>query len=323
MGSNLYSIAYNDLLSFSKQSGSSSNYSEFEHVIVQNDLLGKYQEKIIKTENYEIRDVAADLNNNLRVDFLDIEMKDSFNICLCVGPSYEVLFNTHKMKSQLTQSKYHFNYVPDSKYQLNIQKQVHSIHLAIENGYYTNLLRSLDISPNDLMKRFARREPLNSSDVFADSAMKKSFYDIFNNPLTGKIKELFIEAKVLEIISLQLNQIIKTNDSPESLRKKDIDIFYGLKEFLDNTLTESHSLRGLSVRFGINEFKLKKGFRQIFGTSIFNYILLQRMELSHKLILEGGLKVNEVSVMMGYKNANHFSTAFKNKFGISPTSIKK
>jgi len=320
---NLYSIDYKDIISFSKDTDPSLNSGEFEQLLVQNNLIGKYREKIIKSNNYEIRDVSADLNRELRINFLNNELSESFNICMCIGSSYEVAFDTHKLKVQLPQSKYHFNYVPDNKYQLNIFKQVHSIHIAVENSYFSNLLNSLDINPTDLLRKFSRREPLSSVGLFANASMKQSFLEIFNNPLTGKLKELFIEAKVLEIMSVQLSQIIKSEHSPKNLQKKEVELFYNIKEFLDNSLAENHSLQDLSTNFGINIFKLKKGFREVFGMPIFNYLLKEKMELSRKLILGGGLKVNEVAVIVGYKNSNHFSTAFKKQFGINPTAIKR
>lgn len=108
-----------------------------------------------------------------------------------------------------------------------------------------------------------------------------------------------------------------------SLNKKDKKLFIELKNYLDETFTQPHSMKSLCREFGTNEFKLKQGFRLEFGTSIFAYILTCKMSYASRLLSEEKKSIQEVASIIGYKNSNHFSAAFKKNFGVVPSSLKK
>ncbi|HEX8037697.1 MAG TPA: AraC family transcriptional regulator, partial [Chryseosolibacter sp.] len=72
-------------------------------------------------------------------------------------------------------------------------------------------------------------------------------------------------------------------------------------------------------KFGTNTNKLLNLFKKVFGKSIFEYIVEQRMDHARKLLREEGMPVAEVSRHLGYKNPNHFSTAFKKRVGVNPS----
>jgi AraC family transcriptional regulator len=77
----------------------------------------------------------------------------------------------------------------------------------------------------------------------------------------------------------------------------------------------------LSRKVAINECYLKKGFKEMFGTTIFDFYQGQRMEHAKYLLYEKGLSVTEVSVMLGYSSISHFSTAFKKHTGLKPCEL--
>lgn len=79
----------------------------------------------------------------------------------------------------------------------------------------------------------------------------------------------------------------------------------------------------LSKLIGINEYKLKKGFKELFGTTIFGYIHQNRMTLAKSLLLDTTKSVKEVAYQIGYSSPQHFSNAFKKEFGVTPNSIRK
>jgi AraC family transcriptional activator of pyochelin receptor len=311
-------------MSFSKQSKALPTDGEFEHVISHNKLSGVYRENVIKTAHYQIRDIRAEFSQVLKVDFEDSRMEDYVNICMCMaGTEYEIRFDATKIRSRLQTSRYHFNYIPDSRYQLVLPKKVRTVHLAMNRDYYTNLLNTFQIPTTDLQKNVQREEPFNSGPLRAGTAMKNIFVDLFSTSLTGTIKELYVESKVMEIVALQVSEKLPADKNLQAVRRQDRDTFHDLKTYLDGSLTEAHSLKSLSTQFGLNEFKLKKGFRELFGTSVFDYLLDQRLALGKSLLQDGGLRINEVAARIGYKNANHFSTAFKHKFGLTPKEVKK
>ena len=108
-----------------------------------------------------------------------------------------------------------------------------------------------------------------------------------------------------------------------AINKSERDAFYSLRDYLNESFDQDHSLRSLSKQFGLNEFKLKKGFKDLFGFTVFGYIQLLKMRHAKTLIEDNGLNISQVANRVGYKNPNHFSVAFKKQFGLNPSSIRR
>jgi AraC-like DNA-binding protein len=108
-----------------------------------------------------------------------------------------------------------------------------------------------------------------------------------------------------------------------SLQKHDVEKIYEAKSFVERHLNEPCSLLELSRHVGINDFKLKKEFKEIFGTTVFGYLNDLRMEEARRMLSEENRTINEVAKFVGYKNQTHFTVAFKKKYGILPRYLKK
>lgn len=93
------------------------------------------------------------------------------------------------------------------------------------------------------------------------------------------------------------------------------------RQILLDQIGEPITIKSLSRKVGINECYLKKGFREMFGTTIFEFYQSQRMEHAKYLLYEKGLTVTEVSILLGYSSISHFSTAFKKHTGIKPCEL--
>ncbi|HUB60349.1 MAG TPA: AraC family transcriptional regulator [Puia sp.] len=93
------------------------------------------------------------------------------------------------------------------------------------------------------------------------------------------------------------------------------------REILLAQIGEPLTIKALSRKVAINECYLKKGFKEMFGTTIFDFYQGQRMEHARYLLYEKGLSVTEVSVMLGYSSISHFSTAFKKHTGLKPCEL--
>ncbi len=155
------------------------------------------------------------------------------------------------------------------------------------------------------------------------SAMTFLIHEIMHCKRKGIFKKMFVEAKVIELLLLQLEQMdMNHKPSLHHLKKQDIDKMYAIKEMLEQNLQETFRLTDLARNVGTNEFTLKKGFKALFGATVFDYWHGLKMEKARKLLLEGGLSVREVSEEIGYTHAHHFSAAFKKKFGILPSVLR-
>jgi len=147
--------------------------------------------------------------------------------------------------------------------------------------------------------------------------------EIMDSQRQGAFKKMFIEAKVIELLMLQLEQISEHHcDTLCSLKKADIEKMHQAKEIILNNLSTPCSLINIARQVGTNEFTLKKGFKEVFGTTVFGFWNDIKMQEAKRLLLEHSISVSEVSEQIGYKNPQHFSTAFKKYFGTSPSQFK-
>jgi AraC family transcriptional regulator len=93
------------------------------------------------------------------------------------------------------------------------------------------------------------------------------------------------------------------------------------REVLLQHIGEPITIKELSRKVAINECYLKKGFKELFGSTIFDFYQSQRMEHAKYLLYEKGLSVTEVSMLLGYSSISHFSTAFKKHTGLKPCEL--
>lgn len=139
----------------------------------------------------------------------------------------------------------------------------------------------------------------------------------------GVLKRLYLESKILELFMLQIEQFesIQLTPTSEKLKKEDVEKIYYAKKLLEQNISEPYSLLELAHKVGLNDFKLKKGFKILFGTTVFGYLHEIRMQQSKRMLLEENKPVKEVAAYCGYQYVQHFTTAFKNKFGITPGKL--
>lgn len=109
-------------------------------------------------------------------------------------------------------------------------------------------------------------------------------------------------------------------DSHPAIHPADLQKLFFLKGWLDIHYLEKLSLPDLARRCLLNEFKLKKGFRQAYGTTVFGYIRQLRMDHASQL-LRTGCPVTEAAFALGYEHPQHFSTAYKKYTGYQPFRV--
>ncbi|ACS79940.1 AraC family transcriptional regulator [Maridesulfovibrio salexigens] len=138
----------------------------------------------------------------------------------------------------------------------------------------------------------------------------------------GGLRKLFLESRVMDLLSMQLHDYFKsetpTRSASQPLRPDDVERIREASKFLICDLENPPSLRELAIHVGINERKLKNGFRQVFDTSVFGYFREFRMQKAYDLLQRGDQNVTEVAFSIGYQNLSHFSSAFKKRFGLLP-----
>ncbi|MES2265927.1 MAG: AraC family transcriptional regulator [Bacteroidota bacterium] len=146
--------------------------------------------------------------------------------------------------------------------------------------------------------------------------------EIIDAEQTGYIRRIFLESKILELLSLQLQQAESNKATPGGLSREDINRLQEARAYITHNLQTPCSLIELARKTGLNDFKLKKGFKALFGNTVFGYLYDVRMDTAYTL-LQDDKSVSEVAELIGYKNPHHFTAAFKKKFGFLPSQVNK
>jgi len=113
------------------------------------------------------------------------------------------------------------------------------------------------------------------------------------------------------------------NPKLENLTVEDIFILYKIKDYILNNFQESISIKYLSKEFGINEYKIKSGFKLLFDSPIIRFLTDTRLHNSCDLLTRPEETVASVSEQVGYKHSNNFSIAFKRKYQLTPMQYRE
>ncbi len=144
-----------------------------------------------------------------------------------------------------------------------------------------------------------------------------------NIQLTSDLKRLYLESKTLELIALFFEQLNKHNNNKLSLSQREHNQILEAKNILDSNIEQPPTIAVLSQKVGLNEYKLRNAFKELFNNTIYGYVQKQRMIIAKKLIEKDELSVSEAGYKIGYSNLSHFARAVKKEFGISPSELKK
>lgn len=146
--------------------------------------------------------------------------------------------------------------------------------------------------------------------------------DIRNCQTVGPMRNLLIQSRVLELVALQIDQFRTPAVFTEDIPAHEVEKLHQLKAYLETTFLEEHSLAQLSRYCTLNEFKVKKGFKLLFDTTVFNYLRKLRMDYAGQLLRHHTLSVDEVADRLGYEHSQHFSIAFKKFMGQTPSKYQ-
>lgn len=143
---------------------------------------------------------------------------------------------------------------------------------------------------------------------------------IMNYNLHPSIKELYIKGKVYELVSLYFNKSSDTDleQCPFLVDEDNVKRIRQAKEIMIAHMAEPPSLTDLAQEIGLSLKKLKEGFKQIYGDSVYSFLFDYKMEHARRLLETGQHNVNEVGLKVGYSTSSHFIAAFKKKYGTTP-----
>ena len=164
----------------------------------------------------------------------------------------------------------------------------------------------------------------NDKNLQITNAMLRLLHAFDSSMYNNASLRLYTEAKILELLSLQIAQIEEDSRGTalSGLSQSDIRKLNTAREFILTDLSSTPSLEDISLAAGINLYKLKTGFKALFGQSVFNYLREERLILGYKEATKRSLSLTEIAYLTGFASISHFSDAFKKRYGIAPSQLR-
>jgi AraC-like DNA-binding protein len=142
---------------------------------------------------------------------------------------------------------------------------------------------------------------------------------LFSTHLDENSQRIFYQGKAFEILSLYFSEKKPdTENCPFLNDQVVVRKIRNAKDILMKSVESPPGLKELAKLAGLNEYQLKVGFKEIYGNTVYGYLLDHKLENARALLDAQQLKVNEVAYQIGYANPSHFIAAFKKKFGVTP-----
>lgn len=288
--------------------------------------LGLHSHKVTLFDGFRIQDWHSRLNKNIRVkmdyslnpvlnlQFMQqgVSQYDTQNKTICQKGGQNYMWSIpHAFRGG-------FSYQEATDYS--------SFEISLEDSYLEKLTNKY---PDLLAGLFLQHQKgdiriLNDEEQhFTSCEMNAIISQIKNSWKMGNVAAIYTEAKVLELLSLQLRREEDLQMCKRCCkRKNDIDKIHEARHILLSNLNSPPSILELSREVGINDYKLKCGFREVFNQTVYGCLFEYKMELARKLLLDTDKTVIEVAYECGYDYVSHFSNAFKRKYGIGPKEFR-
>jgi AraC-like DNA-binding protein len=144
--------------------------------------------------------------------------------------------------------------------------------------------------------------------------------------LKGQLKILFAQSKVLEYLcalSVYMGDALAASVNQPRLPSRKRDTVRPLHDYLAQMEGKLPSLLELAERFGMSARWLNNEFTQEYGKTIYAFVSDVGLTEAQAALMESDLSIKALSVRLGYSHVNHFTNAFKRKFGYPPGSLRR
>lgn len=190
---------------------------------------------------------------------------------------------------------------------------------------------SFTTNATDLLKRFCERimngQPVILTDAWGavDPAIHEVIDQIIHHRYTGDLQRLFLLSKSIELLVCCAESCERAGKTkPLFLTSTaDKEKILAARDLVNTRLDSPPSLSEIARTIGLNEYKLKRGFKETFHTTVFGYLTVQRLHLARRYLLDTQKTAAEIAFELGYSTPQHFNNAFKKHFGRTPESVRK
>ncbi len=252
--------------------------------------------------------------------FLKEVSSDYIQFFFCIKGSGKLIFNNGRYGIDVLENKSLVLYNPLQNLPINIDVNSNSkiITLLISikkfHSFFSNFATYITfLKDENKSKKYYSAKDLQPGELVV-------LNQVFKYNLHASLEKLYTKGKVYELLSLYFNfsEDGDIDSCPFLENEENVDKIKKSKEIIIERMTDPPSLNELAAEVGLSLKKLKDGFKQIYGETIFNFLLEYKLDYSRKLLESKKYNVTEISSLIGYSTSSHYIAAFKRKFGTTP-----
>jgi AraC-like DNA-binding protein len=160
------------------------------------------------------------------------------------------------------------------------------------------------------------------------NAKKKTLITVIHQTNSQDVIDNDLKQRVIQFSNQQKDETDKTSEdsikpklrlSFEDIRK----LRKGHDIIINNLDKQLPSLKDFALQLGTNEFKLKYGFKELYGTTVYRFLKQERLRKAQMMIQHSDVSIKSIAYMVGFKSMPHFSRSFKERYGFSPSALRK
>lgn len=191
---------------------------------------------------------------------------------------------------------------------------------SIINDYFNSIRNSGYLRLDDLYKAAAEFQVIIDNivqqfDIMDAYSIIADFSQIISSKPFSKLDDFS---------TFVFNAIEKIYDSVTlNLKASEKAKLYEIRDYIDKNYSREIKLTYFSDRYYLSKEYLSRMFKEEFGYSIYEYVLKVRMDKAKEMMADPGVKIQTVSDLLGYKDNNYFSRAFKTYYGTSPSEYRE
>lgn len=269
------------------------------------------------------------LSSNIRMMIQDYELKEDLSVKRTFEPNEteKVIIMFHNLflsdsenynpNANLLQSVQIFSGNIDSQLFFPSKTLFKSIIIGMEMSYLKELLKT--DAENHILDTITSKHQSFLFEELIPASILKVAKEMLSSHLPQNLSNFYHKVKAEELVCLLIAELLKReNTAVSTLNSKDVQTVYKIRDIILLQLDIPPNLDTLAAEANFSKSKLKRIFRQIFGTSIFHYYQSFRMQEAARLLSENKLSVSEVGFRLGFSNLSHFTRIFEEHIGMKP-----
>lgn len=197
-----------------------------------------------------------------------------------------------------------------------------SIHISVST--LNHFLQGINGTISTNFHHLLGNQSLHQYQQAVDVSISQLARQMVHAPYANSTRNILMESRALELLSLSFQHFLfdhEPSNHDYSITRSDLERIHQARDVMLGRMENPPSLMELSRIVGLNDYKLKAGFKKVFGTTIFGYLREKRLEKAMLHLQNGQTSVGEAAVSVGYTNASYFAEAFRKQYGINPSEL--